>query len=421
MENIPIEVGTLTTLLNIFEDAFTGGYSKIFPDAMHLLALLATLEVAIAALWWMLCEENTTAELLKKIMKIGFFIFVVAKYPYFVTCVVDGFVYVGLKAGGAGTGTASISLIKDPSAIISLGFDLIKPIDAAIAHYNPLNVPKIMLAGLAELMVILAFFALAIGVFITYLEFYLISVLGLILMPFGACKYTAFLAEKVIGGIISFGVRLMVLSFILVTAKPILASLVMPANPDFNQVLILFLITATIAGLSWHASAVAGGLLSGSPSLSAGTVASTGLAVAAGVAGAGMAVSTGISATRAAAGALKTAHSAGRDLPGSTSAASSPGSSGGPSGGRTGGPIGGISESDSPSVGSSSRSSSAAGGSTGGVSGSSSAPSVAKTGQEPKKGSSAIPSWALLAMAQRAIPQDAHPGPGVSVPIRHDS
>jgi len=333
----PIEVGTLTTVLNTFETAFTGGFSKIYPDTMDLLAIMATLEVAIAALWWVLCEENTMAELLKKIMKIGFFIFVVTKYPFLIQSVVDGFVYVGLKAGGAGSGTASLSLIKDPSAIISIGFDLIKPIDAAIVHYNPLNVPKILLAGLAELLVMLAFFALAIGIFITYLEFYLVSVLGLILIPFGACKYTAFLAEKVFGAIISFGVRLMVLSFILTTAKPILAGLVMPANPDFNQVLVLFLITATIAGLSWHASAVAGGLLSGSPSLSAGTVASTGLAVGAGVAGAGMAASAvasgGLSATRAAAGAMHMGDSSGPGTSGSIFAGSSLGSSGGPSGG----------------------------------------------------------------------------------------
>jgi type IV secretion system protein TrbL len=301
MQDIPLTTGILTTVLNSFIQVFTGGYSQILPDAMHLLGLLATLEVAIAALWWCLCEENTIVELLKKIMKIGFFIFVVTNYQTLIGSIIDGFVYIGFKAGGAGQ--SSMPLLKDPSAIIKLGFDWAQSLDDAITFYNPLNMPKILLAGLAELLMILAFFGLAIAVFITYLEFYLIAVLGLILIPFGAFKHTAFLAEKVFGAIISFGVRLMVMSFILSTATPILTRIRIPPDPTYFQMLTLVLITATIAGLSWHASSVAGGLLSGSPSLSAGIVTSPVLAVGAGVVGAAMAIKSGFSATQAAAGA----------------------------------------------------------------------------------------------------------------------
>jgi type IV secretion system protein TrbL len=298
----PVEVGTLTTVMNTFETAFTGGYTNLFPDAMDLLAKLATLEVALASLWWVLSEENTIVELLKRIIKIGFFIFVVAKYPYLIKCVVDGFVYVGLKAGGGNTGASSMSVLKDPSHIIQIGFDLAKPIDKAIGNYHGLNIGKIFALGLAEILVMLAFFGLAIGVFITYLEFYLISVLGLILIPFGVFKYTAFLSEKIIGAIISFGVRLMVLSFILTTAVPILAGFTMGPNPDLNDAMTLFLVTATIAGLAWHASSVAGGLMSGSPTLSAGAVTSPVLAVGAAAVGAAMTLKS-LAATKAAAGA----------------------------------------------------------------------------------------------------------------------
>jgi type IV secretion system protein TrbL len=298
----PVEIGTLTTVMHTFEVAFTGGYSNITSDAMDLLAKLATLEVALAALWWCLCEENTIVELLKKIMKIGFFIFVVTKYPWLIKCVVDGFVYVGLKAGGGSTGAGSLELLKDPSAIIKIGFDLAKPIDDTLAHYNPLQIGKIIMAGLSEIMVLLAFFGLAIGVFITYLEFYLISVLGLILIPFGVFKHTAFLSEKIIGAIISFGVRLMVLSFILTTAIPILKGYGFGPNPSFKDAMTMFLVTVTITGLAWHASSVAGGLMSGSPTLSAGAVTNPVMAASGAAVGAAMTVKS-ISATRAAAGA----------------------------------------------------------------------------------------------------------------------
>jgi type IV secretion system protein TrbL len=433
MATIPVEAGTLTTVLNTFETAFTGGFSKVYLDAMSLLAILATLEVAIAALWWMLCEENTLAELLKKIMKIGFFIFVVTKYPWLIKCVVDGFVFVGLKAGGGSTDAASVSLIKDPSAIIKIGFELLKSVDKAIVPYNPLNFTKNVVGGLAYFSVILAFFGLAIGVFITYLEFYLISVLGLILIPFGAFKHTAFLAEKVFSTIINFGVRLMVLSFILTTAVPILSGLQMGPNPDTNQVLQLFLIVATIAGLAWHASSLAGSLMSGSPTLSASAVISPVMATGGAALGAALAAKS-LSATKTAAGAMHKGEEPPNSGPSrSTLAGSSVVSSGNPSNGSSGGSPGGTSKSyDSPSRNASAGFESSnfldesvtnPGDSSGSPSGQTSAkhgPAPKNGTSAPKKGPAGVPGWAVLAMAQRAIPQDAHSGAGVSVPLRSD-
>ena len=392
-----MDSGILTTLLNSFEESFTGGYAKIYPDAMHLLSILAVLEVAVAAIWWALCEENAVVELLKRVMRIGFFIFLVANYQTLVNSILDGFVTTGLKAGGS----SALSLIKDPSAIVRYGLAITQPIFAHNANYSVVkevtNIADILLTNLAALLIILAFFALAIQVFITYLEFFLVSVLGLILVPFGTCKYTAFMAEKVFGAIISFGVRLMVLAFILAAANPTLASLTPPPDPSIQQVLLLLLTALTIAGLSWHAPGVAAGLIGGSPTLTAGAVAGTGVAAGAALVGAGLAakgaLGAAVSSTRAAAGALGKGGDWGSGGPGST-AKGSAGSSASPADSSFGGfpdaPPGGYA-------------------------------AACEAKPTPKRGSPA-PAWAYrLALARQAIPQDAPPGAGMSVPLGGDS
>jgi type IV secretion system protein TrbL len=399
-----LDSGILTTLLNSFVGEFSGGYSRIYPDAMHLLSILATLEVAIAAVWWVLSEGDTIVELLKKIIKIGFFIFVVANYQTLIGSVLDGFVFVGLKAGGRSISSATdLALIKDPSAIVRYGLKITEPIFAHTANYDVLtaakNLADLLLTNLSALLIILAFFALAIQVFITYLEFFLVAVLGLILIPFGAFRHTAFIAEKVFGAIITFGIRLMVLAFILATVQPTLAQLTPPPDPSLPQVLLLLLTALTIAGLSWHAPAVASGLISGSPSLTAGTVMGTGLAVGTAVAGgavaANMAAGTGVAVTKAAAAAVNRAGEA----------YFGPGP--GPSGGASGSGPAGASPSSLASPAAAVRSAGSGQPSAG-------AASAAR--------SPAIPNWAYqMSLAQRAIPQDAHPSVGHSAPLGYHS
>src|SRR3989442_1131561 len=62
--------------------------------------------------------------------------------------------------------------------------------------------------------VLLAFFILAIQLFVTLIEFKLTTLAGFILIPFGLFGKTAFAAERVLGNVISSGVKVMVLAVI---------------------------------------------------------------------------------------------------------------------------------------------------------------------------------------------------------------
>jgi type IV secretion system protein TrbL len=170
-----------------------------------------------------------------------------------------------------------------------------------------------MQIGLAMIGILFSFFLLGIQCFLVYLEFYIVAILSLILLPFGVFRHTAFLAEKAFGAVLAHGIKLMVLAFVIAIAQPVLQQITMPADFSLRDAWCTLLAAMTICFLAWHAPGLAAGLLAGSPSLSAGQATGaaleTGGAVvlgAAGIAAAGRAAASGVGATVQAASALKT-------------------------------------------------------------------------------------------------------------------
>ena len=76
------------------------------------------------------------------------------------------------------------------------------------------NFVTIVVLMFAWLIVVLAFFILAVQLFITILEFKLTTLAGFVLVPFALWGKTAFLAERVLGNVISSGIKVMVLAVI---------------------------------------------------------------------------------------------------------------------------------------------------------------------------------------------------------------
>jgi type IV secretion system protein TrbL len=308
------DTGILTTLLNQFLTVFAAGPGNLQTPAGRLLLLIGGIELTLAGLWWALKGENIAVGLLQKILLLGLFFFFVESWTTLINTVLDGFVWAGFTAGGSSPAAGAV-LIKDPSAIISRAFVVTQPLETEISALSWYSVGSLILLGWAYIFTILAFFMLAIQVFITYLEFYLVAALSLILVPFGAFKHTAFISERAFGSVISFGVKLMVLAFIIAAAGPVLAQITLPAIPTLQQSYMVMLAALAIAFLAWHAPGIAAGMISGGPSLTAGSaagfVASSAfgaLAGAAAVSSVARATASGtVAATRAAATGLGTA------------------------------------------------------------------------------------------------------------------
>src|SRR3546814_4848094 len=76
------------------------------------------------------------------------------------------------------------------------------------------NFIQIVVLLLAWAIVLLSFFILAIQLFISLIEFKLATLCGFVLVPFGLFNKTAFMAERVLGLVISSGVKVLVLAVV---------------------------------------------------------------------------------------------------------------------------------------------------------------------------------------------------------------
>jgi len=315
---MPADTGILTSLLNAFVGVFSAGPGLLAPTAARVLFLISAIELTLAGLWWALKGENILVGLLQKTLLIGLFAFFVLNWPTFLNAVLNGFIWVGFQAGGSNA-AAGLALIKNPSGIINQAMLITYPVSQEISSFSLTSIGSIVLYGWAYIFTILAFFFLALQVFVTYLEFYVVAALTLVLVPFGVFKHTAFIAERALGTVISFGVKLMVLSFIIAAAGPVLSTITVAPTPTLTQAYSVLLAAMAIAYLAWHAPAIAGGMISGGPSLTAGSaagfVAATTLGALGGAAATSAAVrasaAAGMGATRAAAGAAGTLRAGG--------------------------------------------------------------------------------------------------------------
>jgi type IV secretion system protein TrbL len=317
------DTGTLTHLLDAFLTVFNGGWIALQPKAMSLLGILVGIELTLSGLWWAMSGDDAVKGLIQKLLMIGIFFFFIQQWQMITTTTMQSFARVGAAAGGASSSPGSLAL-NDPSSIVAEGLNAIQPLSDKVDSLTSgtwtalKNLGTIMQIGLAMIGILFSFFLLGIQCFLVYLEFYIVAILSLILLPCGVFRHTAFLAEKAFGAVLAHGIKLMVLAFVIAIAQPVLQQITVPADFSMRDAWCTLLAAMTICFLAWHAPGVAAGLLAGSPSLSAGHATGAALEAggavvlgAAGIAAAGRAAASGVGATVQGASAIKTGAGAG--------------------------------------------------------------------------------------------------------------
>lgn len=284
---------SLDMILQQFENLFTGGMGTILGHTMGLLQILALLDIGLA-LVLKFSGGVGMQMLMNRMLKIGFWVFVVSEYDTLINAIIDTFSSLGLAAGGSNIG---VDMLKQPSQLLKKGLDLsygymtwAKETNTGIYAFFS-NFDTLIPAYLGTLIIILAFGIIILQIFITFVEFYVFALLALFFLAFAVFSKTSFISEKVIGGVISYGVKLMVLACILSAIGPIINSLDFEVykTPDYDHIVGACAGCLSLAFITWQAPAVAAGLMAGSPSLSAGTVASNAMAGTAGAVAGGMA------------------------------------------------------------------------------------------------------------------------------------
>lgn len=319
--------------LDQFISAFTGqvgsGFGAIAGPVQGVLATLVVISITISAILWAIDEtQNIMAALVRKILLIGFFAWLVTNWHSLTLTVINGFAKLGLQASGGGSiGDFTRAPTKAVEAGLSVVIDLIKYI-GDLAQQNAgfgalMHIDMIIVAAVAAIGILLAFIILAIEIAVTIIEFYIVTLIAFVVVPFGVLSQTSFLAEKAIGYVVSVGFKFMALAVIAGVGINIFETYTLSPQPTVAEEAGLLLSAIFLMMLSLKVPAIAGAMISGGPQLNTGGALMGAAGVAAGAAGVGL-------AARAAGGAVASGWAAGGEKIAAARAASGSINSGGP-------------------------------------------------------------------------------------------
>jgi type IV secretion system protein TrbL len=302
--------GVIDRFLETFTRYIDSGFGLLGHEVAFLATTLAAIDITLAALFWAWgTDEDIIGRLVKKTLFVGVFAYLIGNWNNLARIVFESFTGLGLKASG--TALSSADFLR-PGRIAQVGIDAGRPILESISGLMGYvsffeNFIQIAVLLLAWLIVLLAFFILAIQLFVTLIEFKLTILVGFVLIPFGLFGKTAFAAERVLGNVISSGIKVLVLAVIVGIGSTLFAQFTQsPANAQLTieDAMALVLAALALLGLGIFGPGIANGIVSGGPQLGAGAAIGTGLAAGGVVvAGGGLAAAS----TAAIAGAARAA------------------------------------------------------------------------------------------------------------------
>ena len=270
------DLNVIDRFMQAFIRYIDSGFGLLGGDVHFLTATLIGIDITLAGLFWALGgEDNVIGRFLKKILYVGAFAFILNSFSMLADIIFRSFAQAGLTAGG---GTLSADDLMRPGNVASTGFSAAWPLlDQAskLVGFTTFfdNFLTIVILLFAWAIVIVTFFILAVQMFVTIIEFKLTSLAGFILVPFALWNRTSFLAERVLGNVVSSGIKVMVLAVIVGIGSNFFSeftSAIQGQDPDIGQAMSLALASLTMFGLGIFGPSIASGLVAGAPQLGAG-------------------------------------------------------------------------------------------------------------------------------------------------------
>jgi type IV secretion system protein TrbL len=326
--------GVIDHFLEVFTRYIDGGFGLLGGEVAFIATTLIVIDVVLAALFWSWgADEDIIARLVKKTLFVGVFAYIIGNWNNLARIVFESFAGLGLKASG--TGFTVTDLLR-PGKVAQTGLDAGRPLLDSISNLMGYwsffeNFIQIACMLFAWALVLLAFFVLAVQLFVTLIEFKLTTLAGFVLIPFGLFGKSAFMAERVLGNVISSGIKVLVLAVIIGIGSTLFSEFTAGfggATPSIDDAMAIVLAALSLLGLGIFGPGIANGLVSGGPQLGAGAV--VGTSIAAGGVGAASAATVGAvaSGSAALAGAAAAAARGGAALAGGASTAYSLGAAG---------------------------------------------------------------------------------------------
>ncbi|HXE85575.1 MAG TPA: type IV secretion system protein, partial [Hyphomicrobiaceae bacterium] len=154
------ELAIIDRFTETFSRYIDSGFGLLSGDVAFLTSILIAIDITLAGLFWALMgEDNVLAQLIRKVLYIGFFALLLSNFKGLADIVFQSFTGLGLKASGASLTAADL---MRPGFVASTGFSASRPLIEEAGKLIGIttffsNFVTIVVLLLAWLIVLLAF------------------------------------------------------------------------------------------------------------------------------------------------------------------------------------------------------------------------------------------------------------------------
>jgi len=228
----------LTTLENSVVTAAKGWETTVMDAARSLFWILAGIEIGIAAVWLAINAASLDAwfaELVRRIMFIGLFAFILERGPDFAKAIVDSLFQIGASGGSA-----------SPANVFDAGIRVASKMSEQ-AKFGLFEDNALAIAAVFAMVVVVVAFSLVAAIFVAVMvEMYVGLLAGMIMLGLGGSSYTKDFAVRYLVYAFSVGMKLMALVMIARIGSEVLLNLAEAPTATSDQ----FITTLAIAGIS---------------------------------------------------------------------------------------------------------------------------------------------------------------------------
>lgn len=228
----------LTTLENQVVTAARGWESTVADAARSLFWILAGIEIGIAAVWLALQAaslDSWFAELVRRIMFIGLFAFILDQGPTFAKAIVDSLFQLGAEGGSA-----------SPAAIFDAGIEVASKMSQQV-QFGLFEDNSLAVAAVFAMVVVVIAFSLVAAIFVAVIvEMYVGLLAGMIMLGLGGSSFTKDFAVRYLIYAFSVGMKMMALVMISRIGSEVLIGLAEAPTAEDQQ----FITSLAIAGIS---------------------------------------------------------------------------------------------------------------------------------------------------------------------------
>lgn len=264
------QIATLTDVMEMFVDKLKVLPQNLENHALKLLMVLTILDITYQV--FSVEEIDWTKWLVRKVMKVGLLMWIIKEWDWLLGEIVAGFIKIGEI--GFGGNIQDCVYIDNPSKLISKANKAGDAILEATSMISPRTWANLILW--AFLMV--GFFFIAFSIIIIWIEFYMLTGIGIMFIPFGTLKVGENYFLNVCKLVVGSGIKLCVLNTMILLIEPIIEKLTVTKNIGTYGFCYVITVVMILAYMTLKIPDMAAAFLSGTPGMNAAAAISTGMA-----------------------------------------------------------------------------------------------------------------------------------------------